>query len=255
MVYKKYLKYDNEISSNSRYKQQLLNNLKCPSFNLNKVENLDYKKSALIDFFIEYNKCNNQEIFNYEEKEKRDLFNLNIRPGLNYSSLSIQNNAIGITGIDFDNELEFRFGIEAEFIMPFNKNKWAIIIEPTYQYFKSQGNLTDENLIDDRLNVGYTSIELPVGVRHYFFINEKSKIFINGSFLFDFSRDSDINFDVRPDLEIESRYNLAFGLGYKYNDRYSLELRYLTDREVLWKDIAWSSNYNTFSVIFGYTIF
>ena len=260
LVYKKYLKYEDEISYNNRYKQQLLNNLKCPTFNMNKVENLDYKKSELIDFFIQYNKCNNQELVNFEEKQKKDLFNLNIRPGLNYSSLSIKNNGIGIAGIDFDTELGFRFGIEAEFILPFNKNKWAIIIEPTYQYFQSQENLTDENLADenladDRINVDYTSIELPVGVRHYFFINEKSKIFINGSLLFDFSRDSNINFEVRPDLEIESRYNFAFGLGYKYNDRYSLELRYHTDRDLLWKNFTWSSKYNTFSLIFGYKIF
>ena len=34
----------------------------------------------------------------------------------------------------------FRFGLEAEFVMGFNNNKWAFLLEPTYQQFESEGN-------------------------------------------------------------------------------------------------------------------
>ena len=251
LVFKSYKTPDNEIGTNNQYKGQLWNNLKCPTFKISQIKNIAYKKNELIDFFVEYNKCNNQEFVNYEEKQKKDLFNLNIRPGVNNSSLSLQQSTfLSSRNIDFGSELSFRLGIEAEFIMPFNKNKWAVLIEPTYQYFKSEKEVASRKVKAD-----YKSIEIPVGVRHYFFLNSNSKIFINGSFIFDLSQNSKIEFDPGSDLEIKTRNNLAFGLGYKHNDTYSLEFRYQTNREIISEYVYWNSKYNTVSVIFGYSLF
>tara|TARA_B110000093_G_scaffold178365_1_gene216801 strand:+ start:96 stop:1283 length:1188 start_codon:yes stop_codon:yes gene_type:complete len=250
LVFKSYNASNNKIDKNNRFKNQLWNNLKCPNFKITKVENLNYKKNDLIDFFVKYNECNGEKSINYEEKQKKDLFNLSIRPGFNSSSLSIQNSVSSSRDTDFDNELGFRFGIEAEFILPYNKNKWSLIIEPTYQYFKSEKEITNQSVKAD-----YKSIEIPVGIRHYFFLNENSKIFINGSFIFDLSNDSVIDFESGTDLEIKTRNNLAFGIGYKHNNKYSLELRYQTSREILSDFISWSSDFKTLSVIFGYSFF
>lgn len=250
LVFKSYKTSNNKIGKNNRFKNQLWNKLKCPNFKKNKVENLDYKKNELIDFFVEYNECNGEKNINYEEKQKKDLFNLGIRPGFNSSSLSIQNSVSSSRDTDFDNEFGFRFGFEAEFIMPFNKNKWSLIIEPTYQYFKSEKEITNHSVKAD-----YKSIEIPVGIRHYFFLNEDSKIFINCSFIFDFSNNSIIDFSPGTALEIKTRNNLAFGIGYKHNDKYSLELRYQTSREVLSDFLSWNSDYKTLSIILGYSLF
>jgi len=250
LVFKSYKTSNNKIGKNNRFKNQLWNNLKCPNFKITKIENLDYQKNDLIDFFVEYNECNGEKNINYEENQKKDLFNLSIRPGFNSSSLSIQNSVSSSRNTDFESEFGFRFGIEAEFIMPFNKNKWSLIIEPTYQYFKSEKEITNQSVKAD-----YKSIEIPVGIRHYFFLNENSKIFINGSFIIDFSSNSIIDFSSGTDLEIKTRNNQAFGIGYKHNDKYSLELRYQTSREILGDYISWSSDYNTLSVIFGYSLF
>lgn len=250
LIFKSYKTPNNQIGKNNRFKNQLWNNLKCPNLKINKVENLSYQKNDIVDFFVEYNECNGEKNTNYEEKQKKDLFNLSIRPGFNNSSLSVQNSIYSSRDTDFDNEFGFRFGIEAEFIMPFNKNKWSLIIEPTYQYYKSEKETRNRNVKAD-----YKSIEIPVGIRHYFFLNENSKMFVNGSFIFDFSNNSIVDYSIGTDLEIKTRNNFAFGIGYKYNDKYSLELRYQTSREVLSDYIAWSSDYNTFSVIFGYSFF
>ncbi|MCG2431601.1 PorT family protein [Aequorivita xiaoshiensis] len=250
LVFKSYKTSNYKIGKNNSFKNQLWNNLKCPDFKISKVENLDYQKNDLIKFFVEYNECNGEKSIIYEKKQKKDLFNLSIRPGFNSSSLSIQNSVSSSRDTDFDNEIGFRFGIEAEFIMPFNANKWSLIIEPTYQYFKSEKEINKQTVIAD-----YKSIEIPVGIRHYFFLSENSKIFINGSYILDLSSNSIIDFSSEVDLEINTRNNLAFGMGYKYNDKYSLELRYQTSREILGDYIAWSSDYNTLSVIFGYSLF
>ena len=240
----------NKISKNNSFRNQLWNSLKCSNSDINVVKNLNYQRSDLMNYFIKFNECSSGTYINYEDKQKRDLFNLNFRPGINFSNLSIQNNISSPVDPGFNGELSFRFGIEAEFILPFNKNKWAFTIEPTYQYFRSKYETSAQ-----KNNIDYKSIELPIGVRHYLFFNENSKLFINGSFVFDFSSDTKIKFNPGPDLNIKTRNNLAFGFGYKYGSRYSVELRYQTAREILSDYLSWNSNYQTFSVVFGYSIF
>ncbi|GAA4893892.1 hypothetical protein GCM10023311_18180 [Flaviramulus aquimarinus] len=237
LVYKSYLdKYD-KIKKNNRFKQQLLMDLNCSLISRKEVENITYKKKELIGLFVKYNNCINPDVVKYEKKKKKGLFNLYIRPGINSSSLSILNSAVSSRNKDYGNTSNFRLGIETEFILSFNKNKWSVLIEPTYQSFKDE-------------DVDYKSIELPVGVRHYFFLNDSSKIFVNGLFLYDLPMDSKIGL-----LDISSSSNIALGIGYNFNKKYSLELRYHTNRDVLGDFIAWNSEYKTLSFIAGYNLF
>ena len=262
LIFKSYKTTDNKVGKNNKFKQQLWVDLKCPNFKKSKIENLDYIKNELIIFFVEYNKCNDQEYVNFESKPKRDLFNLTIRPRINSSSLAMQNFYINSEDIVFENKTEFGSGLEAEFILPFNKNKWAFTIEPTYQSYKSE-KTTNENIVSGEIlkaNVDYSSIEVPVSLRHYLFLNNSSKIFINASYVFDLSSKSSIEYIINDSsnlnsLQIITRNNLAIGIGYKQNDKYSLEVRYQTNREILGNYLFWSSKYKTFSIIFGYSLF
>ncbi|MFB9053080.1 tRNA modification GTPase [Formosa undariae] len=299
LIFKSFKTNENQIRKNNKFKQQLWTDLNCPNFQMTKIESLDYKKSDLINFFIDYNACYNQQVINFEEKQKKDLFNLTLRPRLNSSSLTLNPNSEGsglnnsdfnsavFEDIDFDNEIRFGFGVEAEFILPFNKNKLAIVIEPTYQSFKSEkesnisaafigGGVTKDSEII--IEVDYASIEVPLSLRYYFFLNKTSKIFVNVSSVFEINLDSSIKFDVTTDnyynipsppdyeiddsipyifqpLEIESRINWAFGIGYKFQDKYSLEMRYQTNRDLLSENSSWKSEYNTLALILGYTVF
>jgi len=108
--------------------------------------------------------------------------------------------------------------------------------------------------------VEYTSVELPVGLRHYFFLNENSKLFINASYIADISFNSSFSFkrkdgfDLSP-FEINSVANFTYGLGYKYNDKISLEIRHQNTRDLLTEKTSASSNYKSISIIFGYSLF
>jgi hypothetical protein len=250
LIYKRYLKNNNMIAVNNGFRVQLWNDLKCPKFTMSKIENLGYNKNALIDFFEEYNNCLNTESKNFEKKQKVDLLNITVRPGINYSSLFIDNSLDNTEGVDFDKQFTGRFGLEVELIMPFNKNKWSIFAEPTYQYFSSSGED-----IRNTITADYKSIELPIGIRHYMFLNDNSKIFINGAFVVDFSTNSTIDFSIVSDLEIKTGTNVALGMGFKFKDKISLELRYQTSRDILAGYFFWESKYNTTSLIFGYSIF
>jgi len=249
LIYKRYKITNFRLGRNNRYKQQLSEALKCPSIKLNNIENLAYKKSSLLSLFITYNTCKNEGYYNYAEGPKRDAFILTLRPGLNNSRLSIDFPNSDSRDADFGNELNFRVGIEFEYVLPFNKNKWSFIVEPTYQYFQSETVVRTQNIAAD-----YKSIELPIGVRHYIFLNDNSKIFFNASIVYDFDFDSLIDFEFTPDVAINSKGNFGLGLGYKYNNRYSLEFRYLTNRQSFNLQFR-ESDYNTISLIFGYSIF
>lgn len=262
LIFKSYITTENKVGKNNRFRQQLFVDLTCPNFKTSNIENVEYKKNSLVRFFTEYSKCHNNELINFEPKQKSDLFNLTIRPRINSSSLTIQNSILNSRNTDFENKIGFGFGLEAEFILPFNKNKWAIAIETTYQSFKSEKTTNVNNVSGGVLiaNVDYSSIEVPVGLRHYFFLNNNSKIFINASYIFDLSSKSSIEF-TRNDgsnlstLPIKTQQNLGFGIGYKQKDKYSLEMRYQTAREVLSDYIYWGSEYKTLSIIFGYSLF
>ncbi len=261
LVYKKYLK-NGKISQNDYFKQQVFLKLKCKEIRSNHIKHLNYSKRDLEKIFIKYNECKGDKYINYEPMNKKDLFSLSIRPGLIYSSLAIQSASTNARDTDFGNKIGIRYGIEAEFILPYNKNKWSIIIEPTYQYFKSELSMESSNVSDGVLvsKINYESIELPVGLRHYFYLNNDSKIFVNVSYLFDFQFNSKIEFLRNDDsllssLRINPRPNMAMGIGYKYKDRLGFEMRYNTNRNILGDYLSWSSDYRTISIVIGYSFF
>ncbi len=246
LIFKKYKTIEDKIAVNDKFKQQLWVSLKCKNISFKTFKNLDYKENDLIHFFERYYNCIQSEYISFKKNKNQDLFNLTLRAGLNSSSLSTGNTAFDADSPyfpDFGNQLGLRLGVELEFIMPFNKNKWGIIIEPTYQSFKADVDQKNSTSVD------YSSIELPIGVRHYFFLNKTSKLYANGSIIIDFSNGELLS------QEIQSSSNFGFGIGYKSHEKYSLEFRYHTNRDLFNNYLNNFSEYKTMSIIFGYTIF
>ncbi len=262
LIFKSFKTRDNKIGKNKKYKSQLWKNLNCHSISMKEVKNLNYSKNELIEYFTKYNQCvgvGSNKSSNLD-KDKRDLFNLRLRPGLNKSSLELENSVVESRNTIFDKEWTFRFGVELEYILPFKKNKWSIILEPTFQNYNSEAEIVpypDSQFLTDAQNVkvNYSSVEIPIGIRHYFFLNEDSKIFINSQIIIDFSNKSMIEFESLPDLKIRSTTNFAFGFGYEYDNKLSIELRYLNSRNILGDFRSWGSDYKTTSLVIGYSMF
>jgi hypothetical protein len=261
LVYKQYL-YANKIAVNNYFRQQLYLQLKCDEIEKNELKHLSYDKRDLERLFIKYNECTNSNYINHAPHNKKHLFNLAIRPGINYSSLEIQNQWKQTWDTDFENRIGISFGLEAEFILPFHKNKWGLIVESTYRYFKSEQTKETSNVPGGILvsKVDYKSVELPIGVRHYFYLNDKSKLYANISYVFEIQNNSYVRFfekdnTLLEELEVSSGMNMALGIGYKYNNNYSIEIRYNTSRNIIGSYLSWYSDYRTVSVIFGYSFF
>ncbi len=262
LIYKSYMISDLDIGKNTKFRQQLWMDLNCPNFKLSDVEKVEYKKNDLVQYFTKYSSCLTNESVEYTPKQKKDLFNLTIRSRLYNSSLAIKNSMYNLRNTDFGKKTRIGFGVEAEYILPFNKNKWSIAIEPSYQSFKSEKttNVKDVSGGIQNVSIDYSSIEVPLTIRHYFFLNKNAKLFVNASYVIDFALKSSVEFTRNDDsnfntLEIKSRNNPAIGIGFKQNDRYSIELRYQTSSEILANYVFWSSNYKTVAIIFGYSFF
>ncbi len=264
LIYKCYIVNGNEIYVNDFFRHQLMKLLKCPDFSFNQIMNIEYKKNDLIDIFVKYNECKSSKYITYKNKRNRASFNLNIRPGIMYSSLSLDYLVSDSRSVKFNNKLNFRFGIEAEVFMPFKKKKLSVILEPNYQYFISEKSKdvvfpdNSEETIITKVNLN--SIAIPIGARYYFFLNDKSKLFINASYVVQYNFNSTIKSEQADGhytkvLEINPDHYLALGIGYKLKDKFSIEFRYQTDQNLLWNYSSWDSKYKTMSVILGYTLF
>lgn len=270
LIHKKYIKEEYKIGVNNQFRQQLLNNLNCKKISRNRYSNIEYNFNELISIFEDYNNCNNSSYVKKEKEKNKSFFNLNIRPRFNSSNFEVSSD-FESQNINFGNTSSFGLGIEAEFILPFNNNKWSILFEPTYYSINSEGNNNSRIDLTNNIVTGeidYTSIELALGLRHYFFINKKAKIFFDASYVLAFNLNEPVlsitqktlfldgtefsNFTITQPLNNGS--NIGIGIGYKY-DKYSLELKYLANRNHLSQDPNRNSKLNSFSVIFGYTLF
>lgn len=247
LIYKKYLTENNRIGENTEYKKQLWDNLKCGNLSLNDVKSTDYKKSELLSFFTLFNQCKNPNYLSsaVSQSNSRKVFNLGIRAGLNSASMNFKSPQSS-TNFELENNTSIRFGFELEAVLPFNKNKWSLFIQPMYQSFDGEKQLEFQ-----KVSVDYKSIETSIGVRHYFFLNADSKIFINSAFQIDSALDSNINFETSSDFEITPRTSFNFGLGFAHKNA-NIKLNYNPRRELLSNYSSISSSYNVLSVVLGY---
>lgn len=196
------------------------------------------------------------------EAKNNSKFNLAIRPGLNfYSPLEITK-TFGNDGLP--SKTGFRIGVEAELVLPFNRNKWSLVVEPTFSLYSNKATIrTNDNLYNIHVD-NYSFINIPVSIRHYMFISDKSKIFVNaGINVLTLKTSSAKDFPIDYDGYVFDRLKLSssqafksavFGIGYNYNNKYIIEARYNTNINILEEKGA-EANLKYASLVLGYNIF
>ncbi|MCW3788237.1 hypothetical protein [Plebeiibacterium sediminum] len=260
LIYKCF-EFQDRIQENNSYKNQIITQLKCTSIGFKEIENLRYDKNQLEQIFVKYNDCSNSTYTVYESKRNTDFFHLSIRPGITNNNFDMEKSGIDYRDSKFENKIGFRLGAELELVLPFNKNKWSVFAEPTFQYLKAETSRETDMVFGGKLitKINYNAVELPIGVRHYFFLNDKSKLFVNGCALVNVMHNSELKFEQTngaelSSLDISSNICLGIGAGYKY-DKYSLEVRYYLNRDILTDYVDWNSNFKSLNIVFGYTLF
>lgn len=271
LIYLKYIQADNnegalKTNENNEYKQQLFKNVKSDNITENDIRKLNYKKSDLVKYFLKYNNITSDPGKKESKETSQSHFFIKITPGLSFASLSATNNVNSEFNVQLDNKIIFKIGAEAEYILPYNRNKWSIFINPSYQKYQDKKDYNVPSAfiaspdIQKNIEVSYSSIQVPVGIRHYMFLNQKSKIFINASYSLDVSSTTDINYTNKTGTSNTANFsgnlgkNLAFGLGYNFKNKLSAEVRLNTKKELV-NYIYYSAKYSAVDLIFAYTIF
>ncbi|MFW0739082.1 hypothetical protein [Flavobacterium sp. T12S277] len=262
LVRKEYLaQLDNSKATveNNYFRQQLFNNVKTNNTTENDVKNLSYKKDALMKYFLKHNNVSSSDIEKTITSANKSIYLMKITPGIGFSSISVDG-SYGYNNVDYGQKVTFKIGLEGEFILPFNKNKWSLFINPTYQQYENK----KESGVTSGTNNGvktefpseakYTAIQVPFGVRYYFFLSNNSKIFTNAGYAFDVSGKFKITSQPTT-LESSTSGNFLFGLGYNFKNKLSAEIRVNTRKEVLNAYNSFSGSYQSLDFILGYTIF
>ncbi len=260
LVYKQYLASGINVVENNLFRNQLLKELSCTNIEFNQFRFLKYTENDLQKLFIDYNECSNSDYILYNSTDKKKLFHLSIQSGIAYGKIEVSNNSYYSSpyNLVFSNCFTYKFGIELESILPFNNNKWSIFTEPNFQYLHKEINSKKDGYAT--AEVDYKSIEIPLGLRHYFYLKNGNQIFTSLSVIADFSLNSAIiyrriNGSAIQSLDINTVNNLNLGVGYKFAEKYNLELRLYSNRQLLKDYMDWSGKYKAISIMFGYKIF
>jgi hypothetical protein len=251
------------IGENKTFQKQLQSNFKIESLPDYYYKNIKHFESDLTKFFKKYNGAGISDKQNFQTKEKKVKFNLNLRLGLVNSSLNYLSKRLNLD-TNFETKTNFRYGLESEFIMPFNNNKWSVIFEPTYFKYEAQQSSTAKGY-NEFQKIKYRFIEVPFGVRYYLFLNKSSKFFINTSVVADINLSSKFEIETTNSvgtnfqrLEVidylRSVASFTYGVGYKFKDKYSLEFKSGITRKLNNFD-QYNSTYQNYSIIFGYKLF
>jgi hypothetical protein len=241
LVYKPYKVSAASVAHNKTYQAQLIAEVSCPG--LPDVKDVDYTMSSLRRYFAKFNECKGVKV-EIAKVKKASEFHLTITPGIDFGSFKTVQSFSGQT-TKFHNEKSIRLGLEAEIVLPFNSGKWALLIEPTYQSYETS----------DPFPAVEKSIEMPAGARHYFFLDDKSRIFVNAGAVFDFSLESTAKYAKFTESgEAVQKVIITFfaGAGFKYS-RFGIEGRLYTEKSRMGE--GWFHVHNKVAVIIGYRIF
>ena len=261
LIYKPYQLELYQIGYNDSYKQQLGNLLTCNSVSKNQINKTTYKEKNMVDLFTKYNQCMDPSYEAVAATKKNGDLNLSIRPRVNFSSLDLSNSTTRDL-FEFGDHTSFGAGLELEYVFPFNKSKWAVILEPTYRTYKGETVIEPFYMAGNKLFAfaDYQSIEVPIGIRHYMFIDSKSRIFLNAQYVFDVNMGSSLEVrradgSVSQSLKIDSFANFALGAGYSYNSKYGVEVRYFTTRNIVRGYPNYNTSFRNVSLILSYNVF
>lgn len=251
LVYKKFMRNSNVVENNM-YRQQLYNLMNGDGSDEKKYEKINYVEDDLVELFSAYNSTKNGKVVNMSGKHNKGYVNIRITPGITFTSLNVANVPRKLD-IDFNNKTGFRAGIEFEYVMPFNNNKWSIFVDPHYHSY------TDEkNQGEAVAKVDYKYVGIPIGLRHYMFLNQNAKIFVNAAYVLNISL-GESNFEYYQyniyntniqNISGSGGFTVGAGFGYK---RYSAEVRYYQSNDFL-EAGAWETKYTSVGLILGYKI-
>lgn len=251
LLYKKY-EEDLKVKEYNLYFSQLARLFANDGYPQNVVTRVKYDQESLKKVFIKYNGTDGT-VVDKTKGQNKSKFNLKVTAGVQNSSLEIQlNSPMYSNYYDFGSATGPLFGVEAEWILPFNNNKWGLFINPNYKSFKKNDPKTGASGTNPRgWQVDITYISTPIGVRYYMFLNNKSRIFVNAAYVIGIKAGGEIK-DAYGSLDLVNSTNVMGGVGFAYN-KFAAEIRFNQAANIL-SYAGIYTDYNNTALIFSYKI-
>lgn len=250
LLYKKY-EEDLKVKKYKQYQYQLRTAMADANFDENTFNRLDYNLGALTKLVVKYNKQKGAVVDN-TQKHNKTKFALKVTAGAYIASLETKLEIKQNFNDDhtFSNKTIFAGGLEAEYTLPFNNNKWTVFVNPEYSVYENN-ELKPVSPDDNKLNgwnAKFGFVTVPVGLRYYMFLNQKSRIFVNAAYVMAFKAGNATLRNRFTEFDVTGAANFLFGAGYSYDGKYGIEFRCNTSRDLT--DVLYRSvKYNNVGVV------
>jgi len=236
-----YKKYNVEIAANfveqilydHTFREQLNEQLTCGT--RNNSDRISYTKKELVKYFENYYKCHNSAYATYSTQINKGILLVKPAASLNTIQLGIQDPIDAAPKAYFDKVNSVGFGIETEYIFPYNRYIWSVFAEANYLAYKTD-NVSVGNEINPPLYNGYAvdykSIEFPIGLNYYINLDKNNRLFVKAAYVpFIILSDSYIAFSDSHRSDFSASSHLFFGVGYNFHN-IAVEFKYYTPTNV-----------------------
>ena len=239
LIRKKYYTNDRNIQTNFQFRTQLLQFAYCDQIGLETYNNLKYNESRLVDFFESYNTCKGVSGTTYKFKPKGKGLNLKVNVGSSFLTYALDQPTSDRGDVDLELDPSVRLGIEAEYYLNFNKNKWSIVLDANYERFKGVSSETPDGGIATIPD--FSSINLGIGIRHHLYFGEDSKIIVGLGYLLQSIDDIEVDFSNRFNVEVPNYSGFLVGVGFGYK-RLQVEVGYLINQLAVVEIPLWNNS-------------
>lgn len=245
LIYKKYRTQEG-VTENVAYKQQLLNAVRCDGQYADYFSDIRYNKKELSDVIENYNKCSGSESVSYYNGfRKRTEVKYTAFAGVNSMNFGIKSGFPPVSGAD--SNAEYSFGLEAAYVFP--SEKVEFFAQAEYEVISAKNvDPYDQgyNVLTSTYTLEGAAFNVFFGPRFNFLLNEKNKFFVDASFGMSFpvgieiTRSAHIKTGTGYEYEGDGdRFDAGtsfcsnFSVGYVFNNKFGLSLRYETSRDML----------------------
>lgn len=235
LIYIEYIDDNRYLRKYNQFHGQLLNEFSCPDATLESFAKVEYTISGMTNYYRKTGQCKGEKV----AEQKRAKGDFNLRPFVGFKSMKL-NAAPGSQGNAevSANKSTVAYGLELEYILPTNKNKWAVLVAVEHNALKDKMDLPDGiSTTDKRAEIEYSAIQIPVGARYYTYLSKNMKFFATGTMIFNFmNEDSQVIYNGGADrfdyVYFEGNsYNFGIGAGVSYQ-RFNAEIRYYTPQSL-----------------------
>ena len=132
LIYKQYKSEGGLILENNAFISQMERMAYCKGMSVLDLANLKYNEVELVDHVQKYLRCKQEPLSFIREPAKKNEIKLYAKVGLRRANMFYSNNG-GFIEYNTGYMTNPRAGLDIEYVIPSNSNKWSLILEPSYQ--------------------------------------------------------------------------------------------------------------------------